>query len=501
VKILCGGCRRQIEVDDALAGGEVQCPSCNRMIHVPSLDAVAAEEPPRPGADGGAGDLADEFVAKARLALRKKLLVVCESCGERLAVEQRLAGNVARCPSCGEQIVIPSVAEDDLPVSSEDLMAEPDQPPSLDITERATEGPGTAPAAARPAAPAPPETADARKPSAPELDFPLPLPPRPRRRPSPRRRVMPIVLLVATVGIATGLLGVMAGRMWTPTPAPDGTVAPAPHPTTPEDPGHLIAQTPDPEPEPATDPTPVAPPIEPPPPPPAPKAFVKVVRARISGLGPAGMVPAPLQQAYAVVTVHLQAGAEGLTIDPARGRVTLSAGGQDYPAIGTPAGGPVPLAAKVGSITVPAKASSDQSFVFLVPTGARSGTIRVAGLPDAEAPLIERTDPPPPEALAGTYKEASRRLKLAFNDPFLERIRAAGAGKLTVTADGKAFDVSLPAAGLTGKANFDRDGIYRLLLADGRDERQCHLRLVDGGAKLVLYLADKPYHQVIYTRQ
>ena len=495
MRILCGGCGRQIEVDDPLAGGQIQCEFCSRIIHVPALDGAAGDAPPRPDAVEAGDELTDEFVAKARLALRKKLLVVCVSCGERLAVEQRLAGNVARCPSCGGQIVIPSVAADDIPAGSEELMSEPDRSVTLDLAEQAAQGP--APASTAPA-PATPVAGSVPARPRPEV------PPAPRRRPLPvrRRRMFPIVLLVGMVGVGTGLLGVMLGRSWRPGPGEMIGPADSPPPSTRQEPPDVAVADPTPAPQPRTRPVPVPPPDPvPPPPPPAPRAQVKVTGARASGLGAGGLVPAPLGKAYLTVTVQLQAGAEELSVDHAKGQVTLASDGVTFPAVGRPAEGPVPLAAQAGAFAVPPTASRVESFVFLVPIGLRAGTIRVAGLPEADLGRVERTDAPAPEALAGTYEESGRRLKVAFDDPFLERIRAAGKGKLVVAVNAGLLDVSLPAAGLTGKATFDHDGTYLLLLTDAADKLRCHLRLVDGGAKLVLYLDDKPYHQVIYTRQ
>ena len=98
--VLCGGCGKTLTADDNAGGTELRCPYCGRTILVPVPSDEAAPAERGTPADRRV-ELADEFLTKARLALKKKLLVVCGSCGERLTVEQRLAGKVARCPACG----------------------------------------------------------------------------------------------------------------------------------------------------------------------------------------------------------------------------------------------------------------------------------------------------------------------------------------------------------------------------------------------------------------
>ena len=45
------------------------------------------------------------------------------------------------------------------------------------------------------------------------------------------------------------------------------------------------------------------------------------------------------------------------------------------------------------------------------------------------------------------------------------------------------------------------DGVYTVTLEQGGSKLDCHLRLVGSGRRLILYLADKPYHQIIFERQ
>lgn len=304
------------------------------------------------------------------------------------------------------------------------------------------------------------------------------------------------MLLIVVVSLLTGLLGVLMGRLWEKGRAPvDDFGLPEPHPVAPR---HPSAPAPSPRPEPQSRPAAPVPPPEPEPAPP-PLARVEVTAARISGLGPDGLVPAPLGKCYVEVTADVTAGAEAPNVEAAGG-VVLASGGTEFAAIVRPADGPLPLVARASAATVPAVGSQTESFVFVVPATVRTGTIEVLGVGAAPLGRIERTDAPPVEALAGTYEETSRRLKVAFDHPAMERVRASGKGRLVVTPDGDEFLVRLSTAGLAGAAQFEREGTYKALLAGRDGDLSCHLRLIDGGSKLVLYLADKPYHHVIYRR-
>ncbi len=122
MKLLCGKCGNTLNVVWGQAGracdstelAEVRCPHCGHTIHMPATDDSL------PPADGRHPDKSveddrweDDFLTKAKLLLQRKVLVICGSCGERLTVEQRLAGRVLRCPACGGQIHIPLQADEE----------------------------------------------------------------------------------------------------------------------------------------------------------------------------------------------------------------------------------------------------------------------------------------------------------------------------------------------------------------------------------------------------
>ncbi len=119
MKLLCGKCGNALNVVWDQAGRACRCPHCGHTIHMPATDdsLPPADEryPDKCAASCGPveDDGEDDFLTKAKLLLQRKVLVICGSCGERLTVEQRLAGKVLRCPACGGQIHIPLQADEE----------------------------------------------------------------------------------------------------------------------------------------------------------------------------------------------------------------------------------------------------------------------------------------------------------------------------------------------------------------------------------------------------
>ena len=424
MELLCGGCGRTTSVADEQLGDEIECAHCGRKIRIPAVgrhEAPRAEEealrPLEPG-----DDMADEFLTKARLSLRKKLLMVCGSCGERLTVEQRLAGNVMRCPACGESIRIPELAYDE-PIEAEELMTEAaDRTEALDAGRHAPpeEEPG---AEGEPHRHRPAEAAMVTAAVEPASPSEFVLEGRSRRGP------LPIVL----AAVAATVLGLGAGyAIWgrheaTPPPKPGSRPAAPPRPPT---------GNPDPRPAPKAQPG------------------VKVVRADLSALAGGGAVPAPLNQAFVRVTAR------------------MSAGG-----------------------------TREETFVLLAPADVAVGTLTIAGPGDAPLPALPKLRVPPPGAVAGTYVEQARHLKFAFSHPVMERLRLSPGQQLVITPAGDRFNVRIAAAGISGQATPGDDGLCAATLTDGRSRLDCRLRLVASPAAVILYLAEKPFHQIVYGRK
>jgi len=488
VELLCGGCGRTLSVEDGDAGQDVRCAYCGRRIRIPALgadDSVTVAEDVLVPMDQRE-DLADDFLTKARLALKNKLLVVCGACGERLTVEQRLAGKVARCPSCGEQIHIPSVGS---PIETEELMAEvPARSEMLDLMD------ATHPGEPRPA---PPPQPPHRLPPPPAETEATPVMPR-RHAPAPTQhggsqaaRVFVAAALAAGGGILVGYLiwHEMDDQHKTPqsqrvaqTPASGKQADPRPIPTPATTP---IART-------ATAPAPKT--IER-------KAVLAVQSADVSYLAGGGTVPAPFDKAFLHVTVKITAGDKPVTIDPAAGVALTIDGGTQVPSLGVVRpDAVVPTACRDLTFSVPPDESRTPTFVFVVPTDIEGGRLKVAGVGERDLANLTAPGIVAPAALAGTYVEATRYLKVGFNDPIKEALRASAPHRLVIRPDGAAFKVAVDPTGLTGRAG-EVQGRTLATLTDGMHTLRCGLRLIDSGRKLILYLAKSPYQQIIYARK
>jgi len=496
MELLCGGCGKTLTVDDSRAGGQVRCPACGRVLQVPRLDEVSVEP------EGGLlvplaeeEEFADEFLTKARLALKRKMLVVCGSCGQRLTVEQRLAGKVGRCPACGERIQVPAQdyeGPEPRPGPSEQREQQVEE--VLDVhrpARRAAGGPGVPQEGGVPRELVRAARAEALR--------------RLRRGPVPSLRV---VTLTCALSLAVGAAGgLMVGYfLWAGTSAnPVGTGVPPDGATgTPAGPA-ARARVPSPSnprsmlPTPATSrgPRHVASASSPAP------AAVSVLERRLDVLGGGGLVPAPLGKAFLTVSLALRAGREALRLDPRDGSVWLESGGRRILPEGfAPSGrSVVPGVADEGVLTLAPGRSGRARVVFLVPVDAAGGVLGVRGVGEAGVNAVEPAKSPAREALAGSYAEAGRRLRLGFADPVMEAVRSSPLHELVVTAEGDAFALSLPPTEVRGEARFLRPGEYAATLRSGTSRLACRLRLLAGARRVILYLADQPFHQVIYRRR
>ncbi len=517
--LLCGGCGRTLSVDDSAAGSELRCTHCGRAIHVPVDEHptnTQAQELLAPLDEEE--HLADEFLTKARLALKKKLLIVCGSCNERLTVEQRLAGKVARCPACGEQIRIPAPSVYEEPLDAEQLMAEAGEPKeSLDVSEpslpRAGQPTQAEVSQLPPAAPhRPPPLAVEAEPAEPTADqSPSPPPPRPTRIRRARARtkrgiqlrslVVSLILAAALAGLAGAVAGYFLGR---PDGTPEGSPTNGPQAKSPPlQPGKV-------RPAPAPAPEGLAPPgaalptgvTGQGPAPPGSPASLAITAVRLTPLGGDGFVPAPLEQAFLEVTVSMTVQGQLARLAVPGRDVSLHTSAGTTPALGLAAHDlAVPLAARAASVDLSPGSPREQTFVFLVPAAFAEGALEVKGVGTAGLPPLPHPPPPSAMSLVGEYVEAGRHLRISFEDPIMEGLRAGPAHRMAVTAEDGTFPVAITPGPLKGLARPLGDGEYELTLASNGRRLDGHLRLLEGEKRLVLYLADRPYHQIIFQKQ
>ncbi len=453
MELLCGKCGNTLNVVWDQAGQDIRCPHCGNTIHIPAMDASV----PTHDEDGFGAPAEDDFLTKARLLLQRKLLVICGSCGERLTVEQRLAGKTLRCPACGGQIRIPHQAdEDDFP----DVSTRMDV---LDITEE-------------------PE------PSPIESDAYLSAESDKNRSRSKWPVAIVLILMTGLAGIAIGYILRGRGGGGVPEEKPPTSTAPARReqvPTTKPTVTTLpvVAAT-----------MPVTPPVKA-------KAAMKVRRVKTAILAD-GLVPAPLGRMFLYVKVDVIASEDALSINVTGGDVVLESDAGKIAPLGLAlTGSIVPLVARGGTIVVKPLAGRIETFVFVVPEEFDEGKLKIAGIGECELPALPAFSAPDPSAIVGTYAEAGRYLRVAFKNPIMERLRAGPVHGLVISKQGERLTIAFPTTGLRGLVHSANVGTYAVILTDGKTHLQCHLRLIDSGKRLILYLSEKPYHQIIYEKK
>ena len=458
MELLCGKCGSTLNVVWDQAGQDIQCPHCGHTIHVPAMDdsLPPADEhyPGEPVEAAGETD-EDDFLTKAKLLLQRKLLLVCGSCGERLTVEQRLAGKVLRCPACGGQIHIPLQAdEESFPDVGERMEV-------LDIT-----------------AEEPPPPADTAAYLAAESD----------KDAGPNRWTVAIILIVMT-GLAGVVIGyILRGHGGEKPPEdkpPISTVPVRPKPPTikPTTTPVVVVTT-----------KPIIPPSKP-------QTAVKVLRAKTEVLA-YGLTPAPLGKTFLFVTTNIFSGRTALDIDTTGGAVVLDSEAGKISPLGLAATDSiVPRSARASVISIPPAATRLETFVFLVPEEFDGGKLTITGVGEAELPALPAFSAPDPSAIIGEYVEAGRYLRVAFENPIMERLRAGGVHRLVIRKRGERLAIALPPTRLRGMAHSANAGTFAAMLTDGKTHLQCHLRLIDSGKRLILYLSEKPFHQIIYKKK
>jgi DNA-directed RNA polymerase subunit RPC12/RpoP len=460
MKILCGQCGRSLEpTEQDIARNACDCPSCGHRI-------VLDPQAPAPQAEPEAG-----FAEQARKAIARRIVVICGKCGKKLHVGLRQAGKAGRCPACREPILIPEHNEgQDFPELSDEVKAErylqPEQQEELLEVEFDDELAALASAASA-----------------------LPNPAARRRRRSALTMVLVVGIMLLLVSVPTlVVLREYADRKPT---AKKPLSAPA-----------EVARVVEPPVEPVPKPQPAPPPKKAPvvPPPPAPVLpAVTVAGAAADVFGPGRYAPAPPGQVYWRVKTVLRPAKAGELATA--GDVSLKT--PDGPvtskgvAVQSSLPGPVGQATRM---TLRPGAEQTVTFVFLVSDSLREAKLVVAGV--GEAPVGPVSLPPVAGELAGDYVEQlPRNLKPLLKNAVMAAVQSVPSQRLELRANGGgAFSVSLPSAGVKGTARPVGGDLLEARLELGKDVLSCHLRVLEGGKTLVLYLSPRPFHQVTFSR-
>jgi len=493
MQVLCGKCGRGVDVGDAATGEKVVCPHCRASLTVPRLD---------PG-DTMAGADGEEmgFAELSRRELRGTVEIGCNQCRRVFVVSAEFAGQRAKCPACGHVVRVPVfdeatpgqplMAEDDTSVFSEDM----------DFT-------GVGKAVSPPAAPAPPADGPPVLPAPPDE----PLPPLGHEAPPPAADVLASVSAPQPVGgrrrQRTGgdrlmKYGAVAGMLLLGAvsaflvhkivdslrPRPQREAYTGPAETAPTHPA--AADQPQVQPaDPLAPPTSAGEPVE-----------VDVLDVTVDVFAGDGYMPAAVGKEYWKCLVAFQAGDSDIVLGRGDQQATLSAGDINgrLVAIRHDRSG---MQATAAPVVIPAETRREVTFVFEMPAGS-TASVSSARLKVADAGIhhlfVRKAAIPADYAVFGTFEEIPpRNLRPLLRDPIMAAIQAAPGQRIVITADGDGgLDVALPVASLSGTGQPDSPGAYRLTLTDGRDTLHCRLRVL-ADERLLLYLADEPFHQMTF---
>jgi DNA-directed RNA polymerase subunit RPC12/RpoP len=474
MKVLCGQCGLSLSpTPDDLRRGACDCPSCGHRI------TLGAAAPPPPADDAGFAGFAEQ----AKKAIARRIVVVCGKCGKKLHVGLRQAGRAGRCPACQAPILIPehnqgqefpelsddakvdAIIQDDAKVDAvtqqEDMLEVEFDDELSALAASVSSGPRT-PAGKR------------------------------RRRISNLTMVLVagIILLLISVPTLLVLRGLPSGFVPTVTRSESRPDAP---PDSPDPATKAVAVVPPVATKAAAT---AAAPIDPVPHEPS----VTVVDATPDVFGAGRYSPAPPGQVYWRVTAVLRPEKSGSLQTAADVSLTTPAGA--VPSRGVPTGADLPgPPAQATKMTLRPDGQHTVTFVFVVPDTLRQARLSVKGLGEADVGPV-----PPlkgaPRDVAGDYLEQPpRNLKPLLKNAVMAAVQNAPSQRLELRAvDDGSVSVRLPVAGVSGTAKRAGRDILDAELALGQTVLPCRLRVLEGGKTIVLYLSDKPYHQITFSR-
>ena len=243
-----------------------------------------------------------------------------------------------------------------------------------------------------------------------------------------------------------------------------------------------------------------------PPQPATPQPRCNVVAMVTTTFGPDGYYPASLGSIYWKMTAEIKAGTDTIAFNAMGKDVQLAFADKTVDSLGIaedPSGGqgPLPRLARQEAVSIKPGRSRKVTLLFEVPVGTSKGEL-VIGKLRWQFTMKPGGEPIDPASLAGTFVEAPpRNLQPMLADPVMSAIQSAGRQELAVRPNGSGLEVEIPQAQVYGRATPAGPDVYGVGLAYGEHKLAANLRFVDGGRTAILYLADKPFHQITYVNQ
>jgi len=541
VQLLCGQCGNTLDFEDSKGGVTVDCWHCGRVLPAPlpnqeDFEAGLPDDFLEPEKDTG-------YAMLVREAMTRKIHVACGSCGRGLTVSFALAGKRARCPACKDLIRIP------FPEEGEDIEVKPAEAPKP--TELARE-PGRfqpaialddgealanlADAAAASEAEAVPFEALARAAAEYEQDTyrgygaavedegrdrldllaAWTAPPtngvdalaqaelteaasaapqiarrqqllQKRNRVSARGWLAVAAIVLVTVGAGLWLVPKLLPKGTGPTVAKPG---PGKGGTTPK------PVTPKPKPKPKT---------PKPKPKPQPKpATCDVVAAWADPFAGEGYAPARPDRVYRKITALVQAGDKPVSLKTYGPDITLSVGGEKYASLGSPASaGLLAMHPAQQTVEMEPRASKRVTFLFDLPADPASfgaGVLDVESIAKVGVPAAAVPAGDIPAEPTKFVEAPPRNLRPMLQHPVMAAIQGAINQTLVLSNGGAVLKITLPEASVSGTATETSPGHYQAQLKQDNATLACRLRVLDQGKRVILYLADEPFHEITYVQ-
>ena len=518
ITVTCSKCGKTVSVSARVAGRKARCKACDAPMDIPYPDDLEHQELPHPR--NGARETGLDLVAPSEMSASARASVPPD---DRDSMLDLLPEPIQQASDDeGTHESLPVV----IPLSQQAAPARPQRLPHKHHAQHAVPDPADAAPAGIEAQPQPQSQTSSNLAGLTEALPPVSQIPSPeagelanavkdfrvgrevvlaRRRRAARLR-SGIYLAVAAV-LCTVMIG-LAVMLWpiffperqhftditdnSPGPGPAGTKLASGTKTT----THPIVAP--------VVPAPVAK-VGPAPQPATPQPRCDVVGLVTTTFGPGGYYPAALGSIYWKMTAEIKAGAAPIAFNAMGKDVQLSFAGKVVDSLGiaedSPAGqGPLPRLARQGAVSIKPGQSRKVTLLFEVPAGISAGELVIAKM---RCPFtVKLAEPIAPASLAGTFVEvAPRNLQPMLADPVMSAIQSAGRHELAVRPSASGLEVEIPQAQVYGLATPAGPDVYGVGLAYGEHKLAANLRFVDGGRTAILYLADKPFHQITYVNQ
>jgi ribosomal protein S27E len=542
VQLLCGQCGNTLDLEDSKGGVTVDCWHCGRVLPAP----LSNQE------DFEAG-LPDDFLEPedivgyallVRNAMKRKIHVACGSCGRGLTVSFALAGKKARCPACKEQIRIPFPDEEgeDIEVrpaeapETTELVAEPGRfQPAIALDDGEALANLAEAAAAAEAEPVPfealaraaaefehdayhgygtavedenrdrldllaawtaPPTAGVDALAQAELtEAASAAPAIARRQQLLKRKRVGVKGWMAVAAILA--VAIVVGLVVAPMLLPKDSGPKVANPGRGKGGRNPKNKTPKPKPP--------KPKPKPPKPKPQPRpATCDVVAAWADPFAGQGYAPARPDRVYRKVTALVQAGDKKVSLKAYGSDVTLSVGGETYASLGSPASaGTLTMHPAQMTLDMKPRASRRVTFLFDLPAspasfGAAELSLQNIATIDVPAAAEPTSDIP---ATPTEFVEAPpRNLRPMLQHPVMAAVQDAFNQTLVLSNGNAVLKIAIPQASVSGTATETGPGSYTAVLQHEESTLACRLRLLNGGKRVILYLADEPFHEITYVQ-